>query len=122
MQSNGGFGELIIMGNDFLANTLNGISEWLDDPAVIEWFHNLAKTVRETFEGIRTAWDGVKNFFCDTLEFISVDMKSGTDSWKLFFTHFFQFAEIGFLKLSQMIPLPSGPITLLLKESLCQYG
>jgi hypothetical protein len=36
MQSNGGFGELIIMGNDFLANTLNGISEWLDDPAVIE--------------------------------------------------------------------------------------
>ena len=36
MQSDGGFGELIIMGNDFLANTLNGISEWLDDPAVIE--------------------------------------------------------------------------------------
>ena len=25
MQSDGGFGELIIMGNDFLANTLNGI-------------------------------------------------------------------------------------------------
>lgn len=103
MQSNGGFGELIIMGNDFLANTLNGISEWLDDPAVIEWFHNLAKTVRETFEGIRTAWDGVKDFFSDTLELIGVEMKDGTGSWKLFFSNFFQFAQIGILELSQKV-------------------
>lgn len=103
MQSNGGFGELIIMGNDFLANTLNGISEWLDDPAVIEWFHNLAKTVRETFEGIRTAWDGVKDFFSDTLELIGVEMKDGTGNWKLFFSNFFQFAQIGLLQLSQKV-------------------
>lgn len=103
MQSNGGFGELIIMGNDFLANTLNGISEWLDDPAVIEWFHNLAKTVRETFEGIRTAWDGVKDFFSDTLELIGIEMKDGTGSWKLFFSNFFQFAQIGLLELSQKV-------------------
>ena len=103
MQSNGGFGELIIMGNDFLANTLNGISEWLDDPAVIEWFHNLAKTVRETFEGIRTAWDSVKDFFSDTLELIGVEMKDGTGSWKLFFSNFFQFAQIGLLQLSQKV-------------------
>ena len=103
MQSNGGFGELIIMGNDFLANTLNGISEWLDDPAVIEWFHNLAKTVRETFEGIRTAWEGVKDFFSDTLELIGVEMKDGTGSWKLFFSNFFQFAQIGLLELSQKV-------------------
>lgn len=103
MQSNGGFGELIIMGNDFLANTLNGISEWLDDSAVIEWFHNLAKTVRETFEGIRTAWDGVKDFFSDTLELIGVEMKDGTGSWKLFFSNFFQFAQIGILELSQKV-------------------
>lgn len=103
MQSNGGFGELIIMGNDFLANNLNGISEWLDDPAVIEWFHNLAKTVRETFEGIRTAWDGVKDFFSDTLELIGVEMKDGTGSWKLFFSNFFQFAQIGILELSQKV-------------------
>ena len=103
MQSNGGFGELIIMGNDFLANTLNGISEWLDDPAVTEWFHNLAKTVRETFEGIRTAWDGVKDFFSDTLELIGVEMKDGTGSWKLFFSNFFQFAQIGLLELSQKV-------------------
>lgn len=103
MQSNGGFGELIIMGNDFLANTLNGISEWLDDPAVIEWFHNLAKTVRETFEGIRTAWEGVKDFFSDTLELIGVEMKDGTGSWKLFFSNFFQFAQIGLLQLSQKV-------------------
>lgn len=103
MQSNGGFGELIIMGNDFLANTLNGISEWLDDPAVIEWFHNIAKTVRETFEGIRTAWESVKDFFSDTLEFIGVEMKDGTGSWKLFFSNFFQFAQIGLLQLSQKV-------------------
>lgn len=103
MQSNGGFGELIIMGNDFLANTLNGISEWLDDPAVIEWFHNLAKTVRETFEGIRTAWESVKDFFSDTLEFIGVEMKDGTGSWKLFFSNFFQFAQIGLLQFSQKV-------------------
>ena len=103
MQSNGGFGELIIMGNDFLTNTLNGISEWLDDPAVIEWFHNLAKTVRETFEGIRTAWDSVKDFFSDTLELIGVEMKDGTGSWKLFFSNFFQFAQIGLLELSQKV-------------------
>ena len=103
MQSKGGFGELIVMGNDFLANTLNGISEWLDDPAVIEWFHNLAKTVRETFEGIRTAWDGVKDFFSDTLELIGVEMKDGTCSWKLFFSNFFQFAQIGILELSQKV-------------------
>ncbi len=103
MQSNGGFGELIIMGNDFLANTLNGISEWLDDPAVIEWFHNLAKTVRETFEGIRTAWEGVKDFFRDTLELIGVEMKDGTGNWKLFFSNFFQFAHIGLLQLSQKV-------------------
>ena len=103
MQSNGGFGELIIMGNDFLANTLNGISEWLDDPAVIEWFHNLAKTVRETFEGIRMAWDGVKDFFSDTFELIGVEMKDGTGSWKLFFSNFFQFAQIGLLQLSQKV-------------------
>ena len=103
MQSNGGFGELIIMGNDFLANTLNGISEWLDDPAVIEWFHNLAKTVRETFEGIRTAWEGVKDFFSDTLELIGVEMKDGTGNWKLFFSNFFQFAQIGLLQLSQKV-------------------
>ena len=103
MQSNGGFGELIIMGNDFLANTLNGISEWLDDPAVIEWFHNLAKTVRETFEGIRTAWESVKDFFSDTLELIGVEMKDGTGSWKLFFSNFFQFAQIGLLELSQKV-------------------
>lgn len=103
MQSNGGFGELIIMGNDFLANTLNGISEWLDDPAVIEWFHNLAKTVRDTFEGIRTAWESVKDFFSDTLELIGVEMKDGTGSWKLFFSNFFQFAQIGLLQLSQKV-------------------
>ncbi len=103
MQSNGGFGELIIMGNDFLANTLNGISEWLDDPAVIEWFHNLAKTVRETFEGIRTAWESVKDFFSDTLELIGVEMKDGTGNWKLFFSNFFQFAQIGLLQLSQKV-------------------
>ena len=103
MQSNGGFGELIIMGNDFLANTLNGISEWLDDPAVIEWFHNLAKTVRDTFEGIRTAWESVKDFFSDTLELIGVEMKVGTGSWKLFFSNFFQFAQIGILELSQKV-------------------
>ena len=103
MQSNGGFGELIIMGNDFLANTLNGISEWLDDPAVTEWFHNLAKTVKETFEGIRTAWEGVKDFFSDTLELIGVEMKDGTGSWKLFFSNFFQFAQIGLLELSQKV-------------------
>lgn len=103
MQSNGGFGELIIMGNDFLANTLNGISEWLDDPAVTEWFHNLAKTVKETFEGIRTAWEGVKDFFSDTLELIGVEMKDGTGSWKLFFSNFFQFAQIGLLQLSQKV-------------------
>lgn len=103
MQSNGGFGELIIMGNDFLANTLNGISEWLDDPAVIEWFHNLAKTVRETFEGIRTAWESVKDFFSDTLELIGVEMKDGTGSWKLFFSNFFQFVQIGLLQLSQKV-------------------
>ncbi|WP_406037196.1 hypothetical protein [Succinimonas sp.] len=103
MQSNGGFGELIIMGNDFLANTLNGISEWLDDPAVIEWFHNLAKTVRETFEGIRTGWEATKDFFCDTLELIGVDMKGGTENWKLFFSKFFQFAQIGILQLSQKV-------------------
>lgn len=103
MQSNGGFGELIIMGNDFLANTLNGISEWLDDPAVIEWFHNLAKTVRDTFEGIRTAWESVKDFFSDTLELIGVKMKVGTGSWKLFFSNFFQFAQIGLLQLSQKV-------------------
>lgn len=103
MQSNGGFGELIIMGNDFLANTLNGISEWLDDPAVIEWFHTLAKTVRETFEGIRTAWESVKDFFSDTLELIGVEMKVGTGSWKLFFSNFFQFAQIGLLELSQKV-------------------
>lgn len=103
MQSNGGFGELIIMGNDFLANTLNGISEWLDDPAVTEWFHNLAKTVRENFEGIRTAWDGMKDFFSDTLELIGVEMKDGTGSWKLFFSNFFQFAQIGLLQLSQKV-------------------
>ena len=103
MQSNGGFGELIIMGNDFLANTLNGISEWLDDPAVIEWFHNLAKTVKETFEGIRTAWESVKDFFSDTLELIGVEMKDGTGNWKLFFSNFFQFAQIGLLQLSQKV-------------------
>ena len=103
MQSNGGFGELIIMGNDFLANTLNGISEWLDDPAVIEWFHNLAKTVRDTFEGIRMAWESVKDFFSDTLELIGVEMKVGTGSWKLFFSNFFQFAQIGILELSQKV-------------------
>ena len=103
MQSNGGFGELIIMGNDFLANPLNGISEWLDDPAVIEWFHNLAKTVRDTFEGIRTAWESVKDFFSDTLELIGVEMKVGTGSWKLFFSNFFQFAQIGLLQLSQKV-------------------
>lgn len=103
MQSNGGFGELIIMGNDFLANTLNGISEWLDDPTVIEWFHNLAKTVRETFEGIRTAWESVKDFFSDTLELIGVEMKDGTGNWKLFFSNFFQFAQIGLLQLSQKV-------------------
>ena len=103
MQSNGGFGELIIMGNDFLANNLNGISEWLDDPAVIEWFHNLAKTVRDTFEGIRTAWESVKDFFSDTLELIGVEMKVGTGSWKLFFSNFFQFAQIGLLQLSQKV-------------------
>ena len=103
MQSNGGFGELIIMGNDFLANTLNGISEWLDDPAVIEWFHNLAKTVRETFEGIRTAWDSVKDFFSDTLDVLGIEFEDGTGSWKLFFSNFFQFAQIGLLKLSQKI-------------------
>lgn len=103
MQSDGGFGELIIMGNDFLANTLNGISEWLDDPAVIEWFHTLAKTVRETFEGIRTAWDSVKDFFSDTLELIGVEMKDGTGNWKLFFSNFFQFAQIGILELSQKV-------------------
>ena len=103
MQSDGGFGELIIMGNDFLANTLNGISEWLDDPAVIEWFHNLAKTVRETFEGIRTAWEGVKDFFSDTLDVLGIEFEDGTGSWKLFFSNFFQFAQIGLLKLSQKI-------------------
>ena len=103
MQSNGGFGELIIMGNDFLANTLNGISEWLDDPAVIEWFHNFAKTASETFAGIRTAWEETKDFFCDTLELIGIDMKSGTENWKLFFSHFFQFAQIGILQLSQKV-------------------
>ena len=103
MQSNGGFGELIIMGNDFLANTLNGISEWLDDPAVIEWFHNFAKTASETFEGIRTAWEETKDFFCDTLELIGVEMKDGTGSWKLFFSNFFQFAQIGLLELSQKV-------------------
>ena len=103
MQSNGGFGELIIMGNDFLANTLNGISEWLDDPAVIEWFHNLAKTVRETFEGIRTAWDSVKDFFSDTLDVLGIEFEDGTGSWKRFFSNFFQFAQIGLLKLSQKI-------------------
>ena len=103
MQSDGGFGELIIMGNDFLANTLNGISEWLDDPAVIEWFHNLAKTVRETFEGIRTAWDSVKDFFSDTLDVLGIEFEDGTGSWKLFFSNFFQFAQIGLLKLSQKI-------------------
>ena len=103
MQSNGGFGELIIMGNDFLANTLNGISEWLDDPAVIEWFHNFAKTASETFEGIRMAWEETKDFFCDTLELIGIDMKSGTENWKLFFSHFFQFAQIGILQLSQKV-------------------
>ena len=103
MQSDGGFGELIIMGNDFLANTLNGISEWLDDPAVIEWFHNLAKTVKETFEGIRTAWEGVKDFFSDTLDVLGIEFEDGTGSWKLFFSNFFQFAQIGLLKLSQKI-------------------
>ena len=103
MQSDGGFGELIIMGNDFLANTLNGISEWLDDPAVIEWFHNLARTVRETFEGIRTAWEGVKDFFSDTLDVLGIEFEDGTGSWKLFFSNFFQFAHIGLLKLSQKI-------------------
>nr|DAI61888.1 MAG TPA: tail length tape measure protein [Caudoviricetes sp.] len=103
MQSNGGFGELIIMGNDFLANNLNGISEWLDDPAVIDWFHNLAKTVRDTFEGIRMAWESVKDFFSDTLELIGVEMKVGTGSWKLFFSNFFQFAQIGLLQLSQKV-------------------
>ena len=103
MQSDGGFGELIIMGNDFLANTLNGISEWLDDPAVIEWFHNLAKTVRETFEGIRTAWDSVKDFFSDTLDVLGIEFEDGTGNWKLFFSNFFQFAQIGLLKLSQKI-------------------
>ena len=103
MQSDGGFGELIIMGNDFLANTLNGISEWLDDPAVIEWFHNLAKTVRETFEGIRTAWEGVTDFFSDTLDVLGIEFEDGTGSWKLFFSNFFQFAQIGLLKLSQKI-------------------
>ena len=103
MQSNGGFGELIIMGNDFLANTLNGISEWLDDPAVIKWFHNFAKTAGEIFAGIRTAWEETKDFFCDTLELIGIDMKSGTENWKLFFSHFFQFAQIGILQLSQKV-------------------
>ncbi|MBQ3776154.1 MAG: hypothetical protein II847_08520, partial [Ruminobacter sp.] len=103
MQSNGGFGELIIMGNDFLANTLNGISEWLDDPAVTEWFHNLAKTVKETFEGIRTAWECVKDFFSDTLDVLGIEFEDGTGSWKLFFFNFFQFSQIGLLKLSQKI-------------------
>ena len=103
MQSDGGFGELIIMGNDFLANTLNGISEWLDDPAVIEWFHNLAKTVKEIFEGIRTAWDSVKDFFSDTLDVLGIEFDDGNGSWKLFFSNFFQFAQIGLLKLSQKI-------------------
>ena len=68
------------MGNDFLANTLNGISEWLDDPAVIEWFHNLARTVRESFEGIRTAWEGVKDFFSNTLGVLGIEFEDGTGS------------------------------------------
>jgi hypothetical protein len=42
----------------------------------------------------------VKDFFSDTLELIGVEMKDGTGSWKLFFSNFFQFAQIGLLQLS----------------------
>ena len=70
---------------------------------MIEWFHNLAKTVKETFEGIRTAWDSVKDFFSDTLDVLGIEFEDGTGSWKLFFSNFFQFAQIGLLKLSQKI-------------------
>jgi hypothetical protein len=47
---------------------------------VIEWFHNLARTVRETFEGIRTAWEGVKDFFSNTLDVLGIEFEDGTGS------------------------------------------
>lgn len=103
MQSDGGFGELIIMGNDFIANVLNGISDWLNDPAISEWFHNLAKLVKDTFQGISDAWNATTDMFGTALEAIGLKMEEGTGEWKLFFSHFFQFAQIGFLKLSQQI-------------------
>lgn len=103
MQSDGGFGELVILGNDFLANTLNGISEWMSDPAVTEWFHNLTKLVKDTFQGISDVWNSTAELFENVLDSMGLKMEEGTGSWKLFFSHFFQFAQIGLLELSQKV-------------------
>ncbi len=101
MQSNGGFGELIILGKDFLANTLNGISDWLTDPAIAEWFHNLTKLAKDTFDGFKTGLEDLSDIFESTINLIGLDFENGTSSWKLFFSNFFQFAQIGFLKISE---------------------
>lgn len=72
MQSDGGFGELIIMGNDFLSNTLNDISEWFNQPDVVEWFHEVADVGRSCLESVRTAW----NTLSDTVGTLTDYMKS----------------------------------------------
>src|SRR5574344_95116 len=80
MQSDGGFGELVILGNDFLANTLNGISEWISD-----------------------VWNSTADLFENVLDSMGVKMEEGTSSWKLFFSHCFQVAQKGLLELSQKV-------------------
>lgn len=103
MQSDGGFGELLILGNDFLANTLNGISDWLNDPAIIEWFHNVTKLTKECFEGINIGLEELGENFESILDLVGLEMEKGTNDWKIFFTHFFEFAQIGLLELSQNV-------------------
>ncbi len=63
MQSDGGFGELIIMGNDFLASTLNDISEWFNQPDVVEWFHEVGDIGRSCLESLGKAWNILSDTF-----------------------------------------------------------
>lgn len=103
MQSNGGFGELIILGNDLLANTLNGISAWLDDPAVFEWFHSVTKEAKLAIQGIKDGWSSLSTFCADIMDAIGIEVNSGTNNWKLFFSNFFKFCQIGLLEVAKLV-------------------
>lgn len=102
MQSDGGFGELIIMGNDFLSTTLNDISDWFNQPDVIEWFHEVGDIGRSALDTVGTAWGTLKDTaktvvdylqaywsnFCQTFEDLGIaafaDLKNSfTDFLKL---------------------------------------